>query len=90
MHDYTDIVEIYNISTSQWSETERLPYACTGLRGIVYNNTVYLMGGSDGNRLNKVYASQVDKLISADRQDDGSATLSGIQYPTHRLTGPPL
>ena len=70
---FSDNVEIYNISTSQWSETDRLPYACEGLRGIVYNNTVYLMGGFDGIRLNKVLAAQVDKLISADRQDDGSA-----------------
>ena len=70
---YTDNVEIYNISTSQWSETDRLPYACHNQRGIVYNNTVYLMGGFDNNHLNKVCAAQVDKLISADRQDDGSA-----------------
>ena len=70
---YTDNVEVYNISTSQWSETDRLPNACCSQRGIVYNNTVYLMGGSDGNNRNKVYAAQVDKLISADRQDDGSA-----------------
>ncbi|XP_064384283.1 serine/threonine-protein kinase WNK1-like [Halichondria panicea] len=71
--NFIDIVEIYNISTSQWSETDRLPYACYYQRGIVYNNTVYLMGGYDGNYLNKVCAAQVDKLISADRQDDGSA-----------------
>ena len=71
--DFTDIVEIYNISTSQWSETDRLPYACYDQRGIVYNNTVYLMGGYAGNNLNKVCAAQVDKLISTDRQDDGSA-----------------
>ena len=70
---YTDNVEIYNISTSQWSETDRLPYACYDQRGIVCNNTVYLMGGYDDNPLNKVCAAQVDKLISADRQDDGSA-----------------
>ena len=69
---YTDKVEIYNISTSQWSETNRLPYACNS-RGLVCNNTVYLMGGYDGNNLNKVCAAQVDKLISADRKDDGSA-----------------
>ena len=70
---YTDNVEIYNISTSQWSETDRLPYACLDQRGIVCNNTVYIMGGSDGNRLNKVCAAQIDKLITADRQDDGNA-----------------
>ena len=67
----TDNIEIYNISTSQWSETDRLPYACMDQRGIVYNNTVYLM--DDDKNLNKVCAAQVDKLISADRQDDGSA-----------------
>ena len=72
-YGYTDNVEIYNISTSQWSETDRLPYACRDQRGIVYNNTVYLMGGPGSNNLNKVCAAQVDKLISADRQDDGSA-----------------
>ena len=74
LFDFTDHVVIYNISTSQWSETDRLPYACRGQRGIVYSNTVYLMGGFDGNNLNKVLAAQVDRLISAaDRQDDGSA-----------------
>ncbi len=80
--DYIDNVEIYNISTSQWSETDRLPYACYDQRGIVYNNTVYLMGGLDGNYLNKVCAAQVDKLISADRQDDGSANKANSVWNT--------
>ncbi len=80
---YTDIVEIYNISTSQWSETDRLPYACGVQRGIVYNNTVlYLMGESDGKNLNKVCAAQVDKFISADRQDDGSANKTDSLWNT--------
>ena len=78
----TDNVEIYNISTSQWSETGRLPYACYDQRGIVYNNTVYLMGGSDRKNLNKVCAAQVDKLISADRQDDGSANKTDSLWNT--------
>ncbi len=80
--DYTDNVEIYNISTSQWSETDRLPYACADLRGIVYNNTVYLMGGFDSNDLNKVLAAQVGKLISADRHDDGSANKADSVWNT--------
>ena len=72
---YTDNVEIYNIGTFQWSETDRLPYACCYQIGIVYmnNNTVYLVGGYDGKNLNKVFAAQINKLTSADRQDDGSA-----------------
>ncbi len=78
----TDKVEIYNISTSQWSETDKLPYACEDQRGIVYNNTVYLMGGSAVNHLNKVCAAQVDKLISADHQDDGSAKKSDSVWNT--------
>ena len=80
--DYTDNVEIYNISTSQWSETDRLQYACFGPRGIVYNNTVYLMGGRVGKNLNKVCAAQVDKLISVDRQDDGSANKADSVWNT--------
>ncbi len=80
--DNTDSVEIYNISTSQWSETDRLPYACYDLRGTVCNNTVYLMGGFDGNRLNKVCAAQVDRLVSADRQDDGSANKADSVWNT--------
>ena len=80
--DCTDNVEIYNISTSQWSETGRLPYACRDQRGIVYNNTVYLMGGYDDKNLNKVCAAQVDKLISADRQDDGSANKADSVWNT--------
>ncbi len=79
---YTDNVEIYNISTSQWSETDRLPYACCNQRGIVYNNTVYLVGGYDCNYLNKVCAAQVDKLISANRQDDGSANKADSVWNT--------
>ncbi len=80
--DFTDNIEIYNISTSQWSETDRLPYACIDQRGIVYNNTVYLMGGFDDNHLNKVCAAQVDKLISADRQDDGVANKTDSVWNT--------
>ncbi len=79
---FTDNIEIYNISTSQWSETDRLPHACYDQRGIVYNNTVYLMRGHDGKNLNKVYAAQVDKLISADRQDDGSANKADSVWNT--------
>ncbi len=79
---YTDNIEIYNISTSQWSKTNRLPYACADQRGIVYNNTVYLMGGLDVVHLNKVCATQVDKLISADRQDDGSANKADSVWNT--------
>ncbi len=79
---YTDNVEIYNISTSQWSETDRLPYACCNQREIVYNNTVYLVGGYDCNYLNKVCAAQVDKLISADRQDNGSANKADSVWNT--------
>ena len=79
---YTDNVEIYNINTSQWSEADRLPYACRDQRGIVYNNTVYLMGGFDGNNLSKVCAAQVDKLISADRQDDKSANKADSVWNT--------
>ncbi len=78
----TDIVDIYKISTSQWSETDRLPYACAYQRGIVCNNTVYLLGGYDGNHLNKVLAAQVDQLISVDLQDDGSANKADSSWNT--------
>ncbi len=71
--DYTNIVEIYNISTSQWSQADRLPRACEDLIGIVCNNTVYLVGGTKSNHLNTVYAAQIDSLTSVDRQNDGSA-----------------
>ncbi len=81
---YTDNVEIYNISTSQWSETDRLPYACASQREIVYNNTVYLIGGYDDINLNKLCAAQVDKLISADRQDDGSANKAISNTPFYQ------
>ena len=54
--EFTDTVEIYNINTSQWSSTDRLPQACTDLNGVVHNNTGYLMGGWDGEMLlNKVH-----------------------------------
>ena len=35
----TDTVEIYNINTTQWSSTDRLPQACAVLKGAVHNNT---------------------------------------------------
>ncbi len=70
--DYTNIVEIYNTSTSQWSQSDKLPRACADPIGTICNNTVYLVGGWDGNDINTVYASQVDSLTSVDRQDDGS------------------
>ncbi len=79
---YTDNVEIYSISTFQWSETDRLPYVCMDQRGIVYNNTVYLLGGSDNNNLNEVCAAQVDKLISVDRQHDGSVNKADSVWNT--------
>ena len=63
--EWTDTVEIYNINTSQWSSTDRLPQACIMLRGVVHNNTGYLMGGLDGEMLlNNVYTVSIDKLIS--------------------------
>ncbi len=71
--DFTNIVEIYNISTFQWSKADRLPRACEDPIGTVCNNTIYLYGGFDGNHLSTVCAAQVDSLTSADRQDDGSA-----------------
>ena len=69
----TNIVEIYNINTFQWSQADRLPRACLFLIGTVCNNTVYLVGGCGDNDINTVYAAQVDSLISTDRQDDESA-----------------
>ena len=64
-YDRTDTVEIYNINTSQWSSTDRLPQACADLRGVVHNNTGYLMGGFDGETLfNKIYTVSIDELIS--------------------------
>ncbi len=40
------------------------------------------MGGYDGNQLKKVCAAQVDKLISTDRQDDGSANKANSVWNT--------
>ncbi len=40
------------------------------------------MGGYDLNNLSKVCAAQVDKLISADRQDDGSANKADSVWNT--------
>ena len=63
--EFTDTVEIYNINTSQWSSTDRLPQACAVLTGAVHNNTGYLMGGFNGEMLlNDVYTVSIDKLIS--------------------------
>ena len=60
-----DNVEIYNINTSQWSQTDRLPMACCTLSGVVSKDVVYLVGGHDNKqRQNKTFAASIDELIS--------------------------
>ncbi len=54
--------------------------SCTNIEWVVHmkicTNENYPLtvpkGGSDGNHLNKVLAAQVDKLITADRQNNES------------------
>ena len=61
----TSTVEIFNSNTDQWSRTDSLPYACSHPNCTVSNNTLYLLGGTDGeNRLCKVITAQIDELIS--------------------------
>ena len=60
-----DTVEIYNINTSQWSQTDKLPIACYLLSGVVNKDMVYLVGGEDGEqRQNKILTASVNELLS--------------------------
>ena len=60
-----DTVEIYNLSTSQWSQTDKLPIACCLLSGVVCKDMVYLVGGGDGKqRHNKTLISSMNELLS--------------------------
>lgn len=91
--NYTNIVEIYNIDSSQWNKTNSLPYACRLPVGTASNNTVYLVGGWDGKRLNKVVAAKMDELIAnsedlqngrGDNSDHDSAWKEIASTPTYR------
>ena len=58
-------VEIYNINTSQWNQTDKLPIACCLLSGVVSKDTVYLVGGQDDkHRQNKTLIASVNELLS--------------------------
>ena len=60
-----DTVEIYNINTSQWNRTDKLPIACFNASGVVSKNLVYLVGGMDnGHRHNKTFVASIDELLS--------------------------
>ena len=60
-----DTVEIYNINTSQWSQTDKLPIDCYVLSGVVIKDMVYLVGGQDiKQRHNKTLIASVNELLS--------------------------
>ena len=62
--EYTNIVEIFSTSTSQWSQVDSLPIACACQTGGVSNGIVYLIGGGSINRLQKTFVAPLDKLLS--------------------------
>ena len=60
-----DTVEIFNINTSQWSQTDKLPIACCQLSGVVSKDMVYLVGGRDDKqRQNKTITASINELLS--------------------------
>ena len=60
-----DTVEIYNINTSQWSQTDKLPIACCQLSGVVSKDMVYLVGGRDDKqRQNRTLTASINELLS--------------------------
>ena len=60
-----DTVEIYNINTSQWSQTNKLPIACFLLSGVVSKDMVYLVGGRDDEqRQNRTLTASINELLS--------------------------
>ena len=61
---FTNIVEIFSTSTSQWSKVDSLPIACACQTGGVSNGMVYLIGGISTNRLGKSFVAPLDKLLS--------------------------
>ena len=59
-----DTVEIYNINTSQWSQTDKLPIACHLLSGVVSEDMVYLVGGRDDEqRQNRTLTASINELF---------------------------
>ena len=61
---FTNIVELFSSSTSQWSKADSLPIACACQTGGVSNGMVYLIGGVNTNRLRKTFVAPLDKLLS--------------------------
>ena len=76
----TDIVEIYSSNINQWSKTNSLPYARNDPQIAFCNNTLYLIGGWDGDkRCSEAFIAQIDKLISNSiqtNQDDAGAAVN--------------
>ena len=64
-YDCTNVVEVFSISTSQWTQVDSLPIACGYQSGGVTNGMVYLIGGNEGtSRLQKTFVTSLDKLLA--------------------------
>ena len=63
-YDCTNVVEIFCTITSQWSQANSLPIACSFQSGGVNNGMVHLIGGRDGTRrLQKTFVASLHKLM---------------------------
>ena len=58
--------ELFNSTTGQWYTTTDLPSPHYGLKSVVVNNLLYLLGGTDENRIDseKVFSTSLDTLTS--------------------------
>ena len=67
--DFTNIVEIFEFSSSQWNTAASLPSKCGGLSGGIFKEKVYLFGGRNTEeRLNHMLIISLDELQRSQTQ----------------------
>ena len=90
-NEATDIVEIYNIKTEQWQSTYSLPFARNDSKMVTCNNTVYVIGGWDGEmkKSSKVFTARIDESVPTIRKEDGTHVNCTIISAWKEVAGTP-
>ena len=60
---FTAAVDLYKSDMMQWYMTDPLPLACQYATLVFINDKCYVLGGSDGSRLNQALCASVDDLL---------------------------
>ena len=62
--EYTEVVEIFKLDTSQWYKTDPLPKPCRNLSLTAIDSTCYALGGyKSGSYLNQALCTSIDTLL---------------------------